>query len=331
MAGNLSVETCGGIFANKSRQASSNYGIGSDGRIGGYVPEEYRAWTSSSRANDQRAITVEVANSSTGGNWPVSDKAFESLVALAIDVCKRYGINRLTWTGNTSGNLTSHDMFVATNCMGPYLKSKMPELAKRVNAALGSGGETPAVPQTPTVSGGSSGTGFGGTYVCTVDVLRVRNAPSLSGAVMASYNKGGTVVLDDWYTKADGYIWGRYTGAQSGQKRYVAVGRATGKVEADDFLVKKGTSHSSTSGGSASSAVPAGTYRIVVDVLNVRTAPSTSAGVAAQYRKGQTVTLDGTSYVANGYVWGRYIGASSGKHRYIAVRTAGGTAYAAKV
>ena len=33
MAGNLSVETCGRVFNGKNRQASSNYGIGSDGRV----------------------------------------------------------------------------------------------------------------------------------------------------------------------------------------------------------------------------------------------------------------------------------------------------------
>ena len=33
MAGNCSVETCGNLFANSARQASSNYGIGTDGRI----------------------------------------------------------------------------------------------------------------------------------------------------------------------------------------------------------------------------------------------------------------------------------------------------------
>ena len=33
MAGNLSVEACGNIFANPNYQCSSQYGIGSDGRI----------------------------------------------------------------------------------------------------------------------------------------------------------------------------------------------------------------------------------------------------------------------------------------------------------
>lgn len=82
-------------------------------------------------------------------------------------------------------------------------------------------------------------TGFeGGTYRCTVDTLNVRDAPGLSGSVVASYHKGQTVVLDSWYKVADGYVWGRYTGASSGKERYVAVGRATGKPEADDYLVR---------------------------------------------------------------------------------------------
>lgn len=81
---------------------------------------------------------------------------------------------------------------------------------------------------------------FGGTYRCTVDTLNVRDAPGLSGSVVASYHKGQTVVLDDWYKSSDGYIWGRYIGATSGKERYVAVGRATGKPEADDYLVRVG-------------------------------------------------------------------------------------------
>lgn len=95
----------------------------------------------------------------------------------------------------------------------------------------------PSEPDTST--GGSGSTGFaGGTYRCTVDTLNVRDAPGLSGSVVAKYHEGQTVVLDSWYRVADGYVWGRYTGATSGRLRYVAVGRATGKPEADDYLVK---------------------------------------------------------------------------------------------
>lgn len=64
----------------------------------------------------------------------------------------------------------------------------------------------------------------------------------------------------------------------------------------------------------------AGTYTVVSpDGLNVRSEPSTSAEVVATYSTGDTVTLDGWLTTADGWVWGRYIGASSGKHRYVAI------------
>ena len=78
-------------------------------------------------------------------------------------------------------------------------------------------------------------------YECTVNGLRVRTRPSLEGQVVAYYNDGDTVKLDNWWESHDGYVWGRYTGFTSGLKRYVAVGRDTGKVEKDDYLVKLGT------------------------------------------------------------------------------------------
>ena len=92
-------------------------------------------------------------------------------------------------------------------------------------------------------SSGSSGSfgssdSFGGTYRCTVDALNVRDAPSLSGNVVASYSEGQTVVLDDWYKIADGWVWGRYTGASSGKKRYIAIGKSTGGYDPSDYLVK---------------------------------------------------------------------------------------------
>lgn len=136
MAGNLTVETCGNVFSTPSRQASSNYGIGTDGRIGLYVPEDRAAWTSSSYANDSQAVTMEVANSSVGGDWPVSDRAWRSLVDLCVDICKRNGIPKLVWTGGPSGTLTCHYMFSSTGCPGPYLKERMQRLANEVNAIL---------------------------------------------------------------------------------------------------------------------------------------------------------------------------------------------------
>lgn len=132
MACAISIERCGEIFAPTSRIASSNYGVGSDGRVACYVPENYRAWTSSSSANDNRCVTIEVANSVAADPWPVSAKAYEALIRLCADICLRNGITELKYTGNTSGNLTMHQWFAATNCPGPYLRERFPDIAKEV-------------------------------------------------------------------------------------------------------------------------------------------------------------------------------------------------------
>ena len=95
-------------------------------------------------------------------------------------------------------------------------------------------------PQNKTQTGNvsNSRSGFdGGLYRCTVEDLRVRSEPSLSAEIVAHYSRGETVTLDSWYTIADGYVWGRYTGG-SGKTRYVAVGKPTGGYDPNDYLVK---------------------------------------------------------------------------------------------
>ena len=136
MAGNLTVESCGNLFQNKNRQASSNYGVDSNGRVGLYVEEENRAWTSSNRVNDNQAVTIEVANDGGAPDWHVSDKALTKTIWLCVDICRRNGIGRLNFTGDSSGNLTMHKMFTATTCPGPYLESKMQYIANEVNKIL---------------------------------------------------------------------------------------------------------------------------------------------------------------------------------------------------
>ena len=142
MAGNLSIETCGNLF--KKKQGSSNYGVGTDGRIGCYVPESNAAWTSSNKANDERAITIEVANNTLAPYWTVSDKALNSTIQLVADICRRNGIQKLVWSADkktrvnhTNGaNMTMHCDFASTACPGPYLKSLMGNIALAVNNLL---------------------------------------------------------------------------------------------------------------------------------------------------------------------------------------------------
>ena len=121
-----------------------------------------------------------------------------------------------------------------------YFNSHVDDIARVYLEVFGiEPGSAPSEPDGGASDSGS--TGFeGGTYRCTVDTLNVRDEPGLSGSVVAKYHEGQTVELDDWYKSSDGYVWGRYTGASSGKERYVAVGRATGRPEADDYLVKVG-------------------------------------------------------------------------------------------
>lgn len=135
MAGDLTVERCGDVFAKATRQASSNYGIGTDGRIACYVEEENRSWCSSSREIDHRAITIEVANCGGAPDWKVSDKALESLINLCTDICKRHDF-KLTYTGDKLGSLHMHQWYAATACPGPYLSAKFAYIAEEVTRRL---------------------------------------------------------------------------------------------------------------------------------------------------------------------------------------------------
>ncbi|WP_425756056.1 peptidoglycan recognition protein family protein [Ihubacter sp. rT4E-8] len=137
MAGNFSLERLGDSFAQRDRRVSANYGIDSNGRIALYVEEGNRAWTSSNKDNDDAAVTIEVANDQIGTDWHVSDAAYEALIRLCVDICKRNDIPELVFTGDAEGNLTLHSMFYKeTECPGPYLTSRMPDIVNRVNLEL---------------------------------------------------------------------------------------------------------------------------------------------------------------------------------------------------
>ena len=144
MAGNCSVETCGNLFTSSARQASSNYGIGTDGRIALYVDEANRSWCTSSNANDQRAVTIEVANNGGAPDWPVSAKAYAALLDLVTDICKRNGIKRLVWSTRKNDrvnhlngcNMTVHRDYANKSCPGDYLYNRHGQIAAEVNKRL---------------------------------------------------------------------------------------------------------------------------------------------------------------------------------------------------
>ena len=104
VVGQCSVETLGNIFLPTSRQASSNYGIGVDGRVGMYVEEKNRSWCSSSNANDQRAVTIECASDTTDP-YAFKDIVYQTLIKLCVDICKRNGKTKLLWLGDKTKTL----------------------------------------------------------------------------------------------------------------------------------------------------------------------------------------------------------------------------------
>lgn len=144
VAANATVEALGATFANPSRKASSQYGIGTDGRIAQFVSEANRSWCTSSAAVDHRAITIEVSNNGGAPDWPVSWAAYESLIKLLVDICQRNpGIGRLRWQGNkklmgqvNKQNMVVHRWVAAKACPGDYLYNRHAAIAAEVNRRL---------------------------------------------------------------------------------------------------------------------------------------------------------------------------------------------------
>ena len=144
VVGQCAVETIGAVFAPTSRQASSNYGIGPDGRIGMYCEEKDRSWCTSSAANDHRAITIEVASDTTPP-YAVKPAAYNALIELVADICRRNSIKKLVWSTdkrqrvNHQGgcNMTVHRDYAAKSCPGDYLYERSGDIAAKVNDKLG--------------------------------------------------------------------------------------------------------------------------------------------------------------------------------------------------
>ena len=160
IVGYATAEGLGDWFSKSERQASSNYGIDKDGRVGMYVEEKNRSWCSSSNANDQRAITIECA-SDTKEPYSFPDATYKMLIKLCIDICKRNGKKKLLWLGDRDMTLnyspksdemvlTVHRWFANKSCPGNWLMARMDELASKVTAGLSGSDNQPV--ETPTSS-----------------------------------------------------------------------------------------------------------------------------------------------------------------------------------
>ena len=153
VVGQCTAEGLGDWFAKSSTQASSNYGIDKDGRVGLYVEEKNRSWCSSSNANDQRAITIECA-SDTSEPYAFRDVVYQTLIKLCVDICRRNGKKKLLWMGEKDKTLnynpasdemvlTVHRWFANKSCPGNWMFARMGDLAEKVTAQLGGSAKEP--------------------------------------------------------------------------------------------------------------------------------------------------------------------------------------------
>ena len=155
VVGQCSAEGLGDWFHRPSTQASSNYGIDKDGRVGMYVEEKNRSWCTSSNENDQRAVTIECASGKVEP-YAMNEVVYDRLIDLCVDICQRNGKKKLLWFGDKDKSLsyqpkedemliTVHRWFANKSCPGNWLYARLGDLAAKVTARL-SGGEAEAIP-----------------------------------------------------------------------------------------------------------------------------------------------------------------------------------------
>lgn len=213
VVGQCSVETLGSIFAPASRQASCNYGIGYDGRIGMYVEEANRSWCTSSNSNDQRAVTIECASDSTAP-YAFNDTVYNTLIKLCVDICQRNGKTKLLWFAgkdealnyDPASNemvLTVHRWFANKSCPGDWMFSRMGELADVVTDQL----NTTVSIETATTKVTDS------SYLVkvTTAALNIRKGPGTNYAIMGCIRNKGTYTIietsNGWGRLKSGVGW----------------------------------------------------------------------------------------------------------------------------
>lgn len=244
VVGQLSAESICACFP-AGRDASCNYGIGTDGRVSLCVEEKNRSWCSSSNANDQRAVTIECASDRTEP-YAMNGKVYDSLVRLCTDICKRNGKKKLLWFADKDKSLnytqkpdemviTVHRWFANKSCPGDWLYARLGNLAEKVTAALGGTAQIPPA-DSPVW-------------------YRIRKTWADSKSQLGAYHS-----LENAKVCADKNA-GYYVFDESGKALYPNVGSVQYKVRVpiSDLNIRKGpgTNYAGTQ------YIPVGTYTIV--------------------------------------------------------------------
>lgn len=215
--GNLTARQIYDVW--QTREASAHYQVAADGRISQHVWDTDTAWHSGDWTANLTSIGVEHADISTDP-WSISEATLDNGAHLVAALCKHYGLGRPQW----GVNVFPHSHFSSTACPASIAGSQNADYMARAQAWYDKMTGTASAP--PTVQPAeSSANVLQGAYRVAVDKLNVRDQPSLSGNVVATYSNGQTINLDHWGTVVDGYIWGRYT-AYSGAIRYIALAPA---------------------------------------------------------------------------------------------------------
>lgn len=291
VVGQLTASSIGGCFTSTSRQASCNYGIGSDGKVCLVVDECNRSWCSSSNANDQRAVTIECASDATAP-YAFTDTVYNKLVELCVDICKRNGKTKLIWLGDKDKTLnyspasnemvlTVHRWFANKSCPGDWMYARMGNLATTVTSKLGGTTSSSGSSSSSGSTSSSTNTSFPAvpfTVQVLVSDLNIRSSASMSGTVKGQTGKGTftiTAVSNGWGKLKSGAGWIYLENAS-----YVKIGSS----------VSSGSSSSGSTSSSSSYLV-----KVTADVLNIRKGPGTNYGTNGSIKDKGTYTIVQTS------------------------------------
>ena len=229
VVGQCTVQALGNVFSG-TRQCSSNYGIGRDGKVAMYVAESNSAQTSSSYDNDNRAVTIECASDATAP-FAFNATVYKRLVELCTDICRRNGKKRLLWFPNKNTALSyrpAADEMVLTvhrwfsplkSCPGDWMYARMGDLAKQVTANLSGSTSKPATstkPVTRPTSGVKAVKASGvarkfskslaGSYT-TTDDLNMRDDAGTKHSILVTIPKGTKVQCYGYYSLSGVYKW----------------------------------------------------------------------------------------------------------------------------
>lgn len=302
VVGQCSVETLGNIFAPVSRGASSNYGVGVDGRIGMYVEECNHSWCTSSSANDKRAVTIECA-SDTYAPYKFNDTVYNSLILLCKDICERNGKDVLLWFGdkNTTLNydpkpnemvLTVHRWFAAKSCPGDWMYDRMDNLAKEVTALLGGKEITNPDKQTVPTEAAPKATE---AYIVQVkaDILNVRKGPGTNYGIATSvkYNEVYTIIEEAEGPGAS--MWGKLKSGAG----WISLDY-TDKYSRSSYIDPASTVQETKS------KFPY-VVKVTANVLNVRKGPGVNYAITTQIKKNEKYTIVEEANGSGANLWGK--------------------------